>query len=42
MLENVEGAARRNWRAHHIDRERDEPVAQMREILKSYGFSGGR
>jgi len=42
MLENVEAAARRGWRAHQIDRERDEPVAQMREILKSSGLSGGR
>jgi len=37
MIENVEGAQRRGWRAHHIDRERDEPVAQMREHLSSLG-----
>jgi putative hydrolase of the HAD superfamily len=37
MIENVEGATRRGWRAHLIDRERDQPVAQMREILASCG-----
>jgi putative hydrolase of the HAD superfamily len=38
MIENVEGAQRRGWRAHHIDRERDEPVAQMRETLTTCGI----
>src|SRR5688572_18634147 len=37
MLENVEAARRRGWRAHHILRERDEPVAQMREHLAEHG-----
>ena len=37
MLENVQAAQRRGWRAHHIDRERDEPVAQMREHLAAHG-----
>src|SRR5687768_10435849 len=37
MLENVEAARRRGWRAHHILRTRDEPVAQMREHLAEHG-----
>ena len=37
MLENVQAAQRRGWRAHQILRERDEPVAQMREHLHSHG-----
>jgi putative hydrolase of the HAD superfamily len=37
MVENVEAAAKRGWRAFHIQRERDDPVAQMRENLKILG-----
>ena len=37
MSENVEAARRRGWRAHHIDRVRDEPVAQVREHLAEHG-----
>jgi putative hydrolase of the HAD superfamily len=42
MMENVEGARRRGWGAHQIDRERDEPVPQMREVLASCGVLRGR
>jgi putative hydrolase of the HAD superfamily len=37
MLENVEAAKRRGWHAYQILRERDEPVAQMREHLVEHG-----
>jgi putative hydrolase of the HAD superfamily len=37
MLENVEAARRRGWRAHQILRDRDEPVAQVREHLAEHG-----
>ena len=35
-IENVEGALRRNWRAHRID-PRGDTIAQVREHLGRYG-----
>jgi hypothetical protein len=35
-IENIEGALRRNWRAHRIDPRRDT-IAQVREHLGRYG-----
>jgi FMN phosphatase YigB (HAD superfamily) len=35
-MENIEGALRRNWRAHRID-PRGNTIAQVREHLRRYG-----
>jgi FMN phosphatase YigB (HAD superfamily) len=40
-IENVEGALRRNWRAHRID-PRGDTIAQVREHLGRYGVLGSR
>jgi FMN phosphatase YigB (HAD superfamily) len=38
-VENVEGARRRDWRAHRIEPHRD-PIAQIREYLRDHQVPG--
>jgi FMN phosphatase YigB (HAD superfamily) len=38
-VENVEGARRRDWRAHRIEPHRD-PIAQVREFLRDHQVPG--
>jgi putative hydrolase of the HAD superfamily len=40
MLENVQGAQRRGWKAHQIARERD-PIGQIRSHLSAYSVRTG-
>jgi putative hydrolase of the HAD superfamily len=36
--ENVEGARRCGWRACHVDPRPDEPLLQVRAVLRTYGI----